>query len=380
MGDYFKNRLKTLRTEKNLTQSTLAKELNYSRSTIAQYESGIREPSLNFLIDISNFFNVSSDYLLGRTNIRLSFQDYLSKYTDSILLFINPQNGKIVDYSPGALNFYGYTESEFFKKTIFDLNTLPKNKVMGLIKEARNSHKKKFNLQHKLSNNEIKDVKVTTTTLVIGKTKVLGSLIQDITNINHESKICKLNNSLIKLVTNLHSNKFPYKNNFQKNVAKLSHLIGSRLSLYDKTIKNIEKAAMLHDLGEIILSCTILNKPSELTESEYLIVKQHPQIAYDMLKKVGFDDKVSEIILQHHEMLDGSGYPHGLKDKEILMESKILGAADTVIAMLSKRPYRNAFSFEKVIEEIEKYKDIKYDAKIVDTIINIFSENEFTLK
>lgn len=380
MGDYFKNRLKTLRTEKNLTQSTLAKELNYSRSTIAQYESGIREPSLNFLIDISNFFNVSSDYLLGRTNIRLSFQDYLSKYTESILLFINPQNGKIVDYSPGALNFYGYTESEFFKKTIFDLNTLPKNKVMGLIKEARNSHKKKFNLQHKLSNNEIKDVKVTTTTLVIGKTKVLGSLIQDITNINHESKICKLNNSLIKLVTNFHSNKFPYKNNFQKNVAKLAHLIGSRLSLYDKTIKNIEKAAMLHDLGEIIFSCTILNKPSELTESEYLIVKQHPQIAYDMLKKVGFDDKVSEIILQHHEMLDGSGYPHGLKDKEILMESKILGAADTVIAMLSKRPYRNAFSFEKVIEEIEKYKDIKYDAKIVDTIINIFSKNEFTLK
>jgi len=382
MGDYFKNRLKTLRTEKNLTQSTLAKELNYSRSTIAQYESGIREPSLNFLIDISNFFNVSSDYLLGRTNIRLSFQDYLSKYTESILLFINPQNGKIVDYSPGALNFYGYTESEFFKKTIFDLNTLPKNKVMGLIKEARNSHKKKFNLQHKLSNNEIKDVKVTTTTLVIGKTKVLGSLIQDITNINHESKICKLNNSLIKLVTNLHSNKFPYKNNFQKNVAKLSHLIGSRLSLYDKTIKNIEKAAMLHDLGEIILSCTILNKPSELTESEYLIVKQHPQIAYDMLKKVGFDDKVSEIILQHHEMLDGSGYPHGLKDKEILMESKILGAADTVIAMLSKRPYRDAFTIEKMIEEIEQYKNIKYDEKIIDIIIQIFSEseNEFNLK
>src|SRR6056297_224194 len=208
MGDYFKNRLKTLRKEKNLTQNKLAMELNYSRSTIAQYKSGIRDPSLNFLIDISNFFNVSLDYLLGRTNIRLSFQDYLSKYTESILLFINPQNGKIVDYSPGAINFYGYTEAKFLDKTIFDLNTLSKSEIIELMHEANNSHKKTFYFKHRVSNDKIKDVKVTTTTLVIGETKVLGSLIQDITNINQESKINKLNDSLIKFISNLHSSKF----------------------------------------------------------------------------------------------------------------------------------------------------------------------------
>lgn len=380
MEDYFKNRLQTLRKEKNMTQNKLAKELNYSRSTVAQYETGVRVSSINFLIEVSDFFNVSLDYLLGRTDIRLSFQNYLSKYTESILLFINPQNGKIVDYSPGASNFYGYTKEEFFKITIFDVNTLPKNKVMELIKEARNSHKKKFILQHKLSNGEVKDVKVTTTNLTIGDKKVLGSLIQDITNINHKSKTYRLNDSLIKLINKFHSNKFPHKNYFQENVANLSSLIGSKLSLSNKRLNNIKKAAMLHDLGEIILPCTIINKPDKLTDCEYILLKQHPQIAYDMLKEVSFNDKIGEIILQHHERLDGSGYPFGLKDKEILMESKILGTADTVIAMLSKRPYRDAFSFEKVIEEIKKYKDIKYDAKIVDTIINIFSKNEFTLK
>jgi PAS domain S-box-containing protein len=380
MGDYFKNRLKTLRKEKNLTQNKLAMELNYSRSTIAQYESGIRDPSLNFLIDISNFFNVSSDYLLGRTNIRLCFQDYLSEYTESILLFINPQNGKIVDYSPGALNFYGYTEAEFLNKTIFDLNILPKNKTVKSIQEAYNSNKKTFHFKHRLSNGKIKDVKVTTTTLVINETKVIGSLIQDITNINQESKIYKLNDSLIKFISNLHSYKFPHKNHFHENTANLSYLIGNRLSLPNKCLKTLKKSAMLHDLGEINMPSTILNKKTCLSESEYILIKQHPQIAYDILKDVGFDEKINKIILQHHERLDGSGYPNGLKDKEILLESKILGAADTVVAMLSKRPYRDTLSFEKVIEEIEKYKNIKYDDKIIDTIIQIFSRNKFRLK
>jgi len=139
---------------------------------------------------------------------------------------------------------------------------------------------------------------------------------------------------------------------------------------------------MLHDLGEINLPCTILNKNTRLSDSEYLLIKQHPQLAYDMLKEVGFNEKIKKIILQNHERLDGSGYPNGLKDKEILLEAKIIGAADTVVAMLSKRPYRDAFTIEKMIEEIEQYKNIKYDEKIIDIIIQIFSEseNEFNLK
>ncbi|MFN2341086.1 MAG: HD-GYP domain-containing protein, partial [Halanaerobium sp.] len=171
-----------------------------------------------------------------------------------------------------------------------------------------------------------------------------------------------------------------YKNHFQENTLNLSYLIGSRLSLPNKNLKILEKSAMLHDLGEISIPCRILNKKTCLSDSEYILIKQHPQITYDMLKEVGFNEKINKIILQHHERLDGSGYPNGLKDKEILLETKILGAADTVVAMLSKRPYRNAFDFEKIIEEIEKYKNIKYDKKIIDTIIQIFSENEFKLK
>jgi len=152
--------------------------------------------------------------------------------------------------------------------------------------------------------------------------------------------------------------------------------------LANKSLKTLKKSAMLHDLGEINLPCTILNKNTRLSDSEYLLIKQHPQLAYDMLKEVGFNEKIKKIILQNHERLDGSGYPNGLKDKEILLEAKIIGAADTVVAMLSKRPYRDAFTIEKMIEEIEQYKNIKYDEKIIDIIIQIFSEseNEFNLK
>ncbi|HHT9123707.1 MAG TPA: HD-GYP domain-containing protein, partial [Candidatus Wunengus sp. YC63] len=121
----------------------------------------------------------------------------------------------------------------------------------------------------------------------------------------------------------------------------------------------------------------ILSKPSQLNEYEYGIVKSHPKVGYDILKRLEFPWPVAQIVLQHHEMLDGSGYPAGLKGKEIVLEARILAVADVVEAMSGHRPYRAALGIDKALEEISRSKDVLYDAKAVDACMRLFMEKGF---
>jgi len=122
----------------------------------------------------------------------------------------------------------------------------------------------------------------------------------------------------------------------------------------------------------------ILAKPSRLTELEFDMIKTHPQVAYDILSRIDFPWPVAEIILQHHERLDGSGYPHGLKGEEILFEARILAVADVVEAMSSHRPYRPAHTLEETLEEIERGKGTLYDSQVVEACLRLFSEGRFS--
>lgn len=374
----FKNRLKNLRNEANLTQNKLADKLNYSRSTIAQYERGLRAPSNNFLISVANFFEVSLDYLMGRSKIRLSFKDYLSKYTLSIMLFVDPENGKIIDYSHSALDFYKYTNKELLNKTIFDIIILPKEKIIEDLNKAKNSKHNSFYSKHRLANNEIKEVKVTTTTLFIDEKKIISSMIQDINNIKYKNNN-DVNNSLIKAISKIHNEKFSYKKFFSKNVANLSYEIGKILSLSNQDLELLKIAALLHDIGEIYLPSEIINKNEKLTNTEFKLIETHPKNSYNILKDVKLDQKIKEIIFQHHERLDGSGYPEGLKDEEILKEAKIIGVADSIVAMLSERPYRKALSKEIAFNILKKNKNKKFDSEIVDICLKLFEDNTFFL-
>ena len=121
----------------------------------------------------------------------------------------------------------------------------------------------------------------------------------------------------------------------------------------------------------------ILSNPGRLTEIEFNLIKEHPKVGYDVLKKIDFIWPVAEIVLQHHERINGSGYPRGLKNNEILIESKIIGVADVVEAMSSHRPYRPALGIDKALEEISKNKGILYDPEVVDICIKIFKEEGF---
>jgi len=171
--------------------------------------------------------------------------------------------------------------------------------------------------------------------------------------------------------------KDPYTAGHQWRVTKLACAIATEMGFPNDRIEKIYIAGLLYDIGKIAIPAEILNKSRELTEAEYNLIKTHSQIGYDILKNIEFSEPIAQIVLQHHEMIDGSGYPQGLKGEEILLEAKILAVADVVEAMSFHRPYRPALGLDKVLEEISKNKGILYDPKVVDTCLKLFTEKGF---
>ncbi|MGC9384409.1 MAG: HD domain-containing phosphohydrolase [Kosmotogaceae bacterium] len=171
-----------------------------------------------------------------------------------------------------------------------------------------------------------------------------------------------------------------YTAGHQRRVKKLAKAIAERMNLDEEQISNLELAAVVHDVGKIVIPAEILNKPGKLSELEMTLIHLHPTAGRDIFKQVVFAIPISEIIYQHHERINGSGYPQGLSDNEIMIEAKILAIADVVEAMSSHRPYRPAPGIEAAIEEIEKNAGILYDEEVVKTCIKILKEEDFTFE
>ncbi|MGI5879070.1 MAG: HD domain-containing phosphohydrolase [Syntrophomonadaceae bacterium] len=164
----------------------------------------------------------------------------------------------------------------------------------------------------------------------------------------------------------------PYTSGHQKKVGKLACAIAREMNLNNEQIEGIYIAANLHDIGKISIPVEFLNKPGRLSEKEMDIIKIHPETAYDMLKAIDFQFPVATVILQHHEKMDGSGYPFGLTREDILLESRIITVADVVEAISSHRPYRPALGIEAALEEISDHAGTLYDRKVVEICLSLF--------
>jgi putative nucleotidyltransferase with HDIG domain len=164
-----------------------------------------------------------------------------------------------------------------------------------------------------------------------------------------------------------------------KRVSNLGSAIARAMGLDDDMAESIRIAGLVHDIGNMSVPSEILSKPGRLTEMEFNFVKLHPRSGYDILKETGLSYPVAEIVLQHHERMNGSGYPQGLKGKEMLLEARILAVADVVEAMVSPRPYRPARGIDAALEEIRKNKEILYDVQVVDACLMLFKTKKFQL-
>lgn len=170
----------------------------------------------------------------------------------------------------------------------------------------------------------------------------------------------------------------PYTAGHERRVAILAGAIAREMGLPDETVHGITLAASIHDLGKIRVPAEILSKPGSLNSIEFELVKGHAQTGYDIIKDIQFPQPIAQMVLQHHERLDGSGYPQGLKNRQILLESKILAVADVVEAMSSHRPYRPGLGLDAALEEIIQHRGTLYDPAVVDSCVALFREKDFS--
>ncbi|MBU4227047.1 PAS domain S-box protein [bacterium] len=193
-------------------------------------------------------------------------------------------------------------------------------------------------------------------------------------------KLKKTMDATIETMSKIVEAKDPYTAGHQQRVCQLATAIAKELNLSQDKVEGIRIASLIHDTGKIGIPTELLSKPVKLTDIEFSLIKEHSQIGYNILKSIDFFYPVAQIILQHHERLDGSGYPQGLEGNNIVLEAKILGVADVVEAMSSHRPYRPALGIEITLKEISKNKGILYDPKVVDTCLRLFKEKGFKFK
>jgi putative nucleotidyltransferase with HDIG domain len=187
----------------------------------------------------------------------------------------------------------------------------------------------------------------------------------------------KLIDGFIVAVAAMVESRDPYTAGHQKRVAELARSIAKEMNLSPETIAFISTASFIHDIGKISVPAEILNKPTKLNEVEFTIIKTHPQVGKNILQGVEFPWPIADIIIKHHERLDGSGYPNGLTGDKIPIEVKIISVADVVEAMASHRPYRPAPGIEKALAEISLNRDRLYDPAVVDVCLKLFREHKF---
>lgn len=189
----------------------------------------------------------------------------------------------------------------------------------------------------------------------------------------------KMLEGTIQAITMMVETRDLYTAGHQQRVTQLACAIGQEMGLSNEQIQMIQMAGRLHDLGKIFIPIEILSKPGQLTEMEHAIIKTHPKASYDILKNIEFPWPVADIVLQHHERVNGSGYPSGLRGEEIMIEARILAVSDVVEAMSSHRPYRPALGVEKALKEIVQNKGILYDHDVASACLRVFWERHLIL-
>jgi HD-GYP domain-containing protein (c-di-GMP phosphodiesterase class II) len=183
--------------------------------------------------------------------------------------------------------------------------------------------------------------------------------------------------ALIQVLESTIAARDPYTVGHQRRVSQIACTIGKKMGLPEDRLRDLWMAGLLHDLGKIAIPSDLLSKSGKLTTLEFALIKTHPQVAYNILEPIALPGKTALYILQHHERLNGSGYPLGLQGNDIFLESRILGVADVMEAMCSHRPYRPSLGLADAFEELSLHKGILYDPLVVEASLDLYGESQY---
>lgn len=206
---------------------------------------------------------------------------------------------------------------------------------------------------------------------------------RDITLEKNQQQLTQLQDNLedtVHAIATIVEMRDPYTSGHQVRVANLAAAIAKQMGLPNEQVHAIHLAGVVHDLGKIQIPAEILSKPGKITDIEYSLIKTHAQAGYDILKGINFPWPIAQMVLQHHERVDGSGYPQGLKGDQILLEARILSVADVVEAMSSHRPYRPGLGVNATLKELVRLRGTIYDKQVVDACLALFRKQHYNFK
>jgi PAS domain S-box-containing protein/putative nucleotidyltransferase with HDIG domain len=322
--------------------------------------------------------------------LRQSRQEFISIFRDNpeAIVYVD-EKGIILDINLRFSELFGYSPKEIKGKNINSGIIHSPDKIeegKGLDNKTLSKGYVNFETIRKKKDGTLFPVSLSASPILIdGKPRGIIGMLADITerkkteeqlkeSFKRLQKTMEDSISAISLVTEARD---AYTAGHQRRVTKLAIAIAKEMGFPKNRVEGIKIAALIHDVGKINLPAEILSKPGKLSEIEFGLIKNHSQKGYEILKTIDFPWPIAEIVLQHHEKINGSGYPGGLKGDEILSEAKIICVADVVEAMSSHRPYRPALGIDVALNEINKNKGIFYDIEVVDTCLKLFKEKGF---
>jgi PAS domain S-box-containing protein/putative nucleotidyltransferase with HDIG domain len=313
----------------------------------------------------------------------------LQKYIDvaGIILRIIDENGEVSLINKRGCEVLGYTEEEILGKKWIE-NFIPErlqNKMNDILAKLRSDQPVSYEYFENpvlTQNGEERMINWYNTVLKDEKGKFQGILSsgEDVTTkskVERElqenyQKLQQIMEDTVYTMAKVVERKDPYSAGHQKKVSQLATAIAKEMKLPKDKIEGLKIASLVHDIGKIGMPIEILSQPSGLSELGHQLMKEHPMTGYNILKEIDFPWPVAEIVLQHHEKVNGSGYPNGLKDEEILIEAKILCVADVIEAMSSYRAYRPSHSIKEALNELTKNKGTLYDPMVVAACKTLF--------
>lgn len=313
----------------------------------------------------------------------------------SVVLFRwKAEEGWPVEYVSENISQWGYTPAEIKGEKGPFLSIIKeedRQRILQQVQKHEEAGDEEFSLEYRVVTRDGKNIWVDARTTVLrdkkGKIIYLQGTISDVSfrkeaelaASQNFSKVLRAWEQTIGVMALIAEKKNPLTLGHQKRVAILSRAIAEELGLPDEEIGNIEKAALIHDIGEVEIPSEILSKPGPLNEVEYNLVQTHAEAGYIILSRIEFPWPLAETVYQHHERLDGSGYPRGLKGDEILLSARIIGVADIVEAMCSHRPYRPALGLTEALEELDRLKGSALDPQVVDACVCLFKKKGFNI-
>jgi PAS domain S-box-containing protein/putative nucleotidyltransferase with HDIG domain len=326
--------------------------------------------------------------LEARESQRKEVEDlYRNVANSSYTGFYIVQNRKLQFVNPYLQKLTGYREEDLLGRDVLDFlhpedRKAVKEKIVAILKTGRY-----FSFEYRIMTRE-GDVKWIMDSISPithnGEPAVFGNAL-DITERKQAAeelrlslnKLRKTMESTIQAMSVIVETRDPYTSGHQEQVSRLARAIGEEMGLSEERLQAIHMSAIIHDIGKIYIPAEILSKPGKLSDMEFQMMKTHPEVGYNILKTIEFPYPVAMIVYQHHERMNGSGYPLGLTGKDILMEARIIGVADVIDAMAAHRPYRAAIGIEEAMDEISQNRGFLYDPLVVNACLKLFKEKGF---